>query len=90
MPFTFNAVELHVVTINERPWTRAREVCNALEYNKETTDLIKAFCSRENCAQKCQLIKFPAARNFMDWPSESRKDHHYINEEGMYELVFGS
>ena len=32
MPFSFNAVELCVVTINEKPWTRAREVCRALEY----------------------------------------------------------
>ena len=32
MPFTFNAV----VTINEKPWTRAREVCKALEYSKAT------------------------------------------------------
>ena len=31
MPFSFNAVELYVVTINEKPWTRAREVRWALE-----------------------------------------------------------
>ena len=36
MPLTFNAVELCVVTINENPWTRAREVCRALEYGKAT------------------------------------------------------
>ena len=52
MPFAFNAVELYVVTINEKPWTRAREVCKALEHNKKTADLIKAFCSRENYDQK--------------------------------------
>ena len=28
--FTFNAVELYAVTINEKPWTRAREVFRAL------------------------------------------------------------
>ena len=50
MPFTVNAVELYVVTINQRPWTRAREVCKALEHNKKTADLIKAFCSRESYA----------------------------------------
>ena len=33
MPFSFNAVELCVVTINEKPWTRAKEACRALEYN---------------------------------------------------------
>ena len=35
-PFTFNAVELCVVTINEKPWTHAREVWRALEYGKAT------------------------------------------------------
>ena len=43
MPFTFNAVELCVVTINEKPWARAREVRRALEYNKNTTDIVKTF-----------------------------------------------
>ena len=32
----FNAVELCVVTINEKPWTSAKEVCRALEYGKAT------------------------------------------------------
>ena len=36
MSLTFNAVNLCVVTINEKPWTRAREVCRALEYGKAT------------------------------------------------------
>ena len=34
MPFSFNAVELCVVTINERTWVRAREVCKALRCQK--------------------------------------------------------
>ena len=40
MPFTFNAVELCVVTVNGKPWARAREVCKALEYNKKAADII--------------------------------------------------
>ena len=52
MPFTFNSVELWFVAINEKPWTRTREVCRALEYNKKTADIVKAFCSKENYAQK--------------------------------------
>ena len=36
MPFSFNAVELCVVTINKKACTRAREVCRALEYGKAT------------------------------------------------------
>ena len=90
MPFTFNAVKLCVVTINEKPWTRAREACRALEYNKKTADIVKTFCSGENYAQKWQLNKFPAAGNFMDWPKDSRKNDCYINEEGMYEIVFSN
>ena len=48
MPFSFNAVGLCVVTIHEKVWTRAREVCKALEYNKKTADIVKTFCSKEN------------------------------------------
>ena len=32
--FAFNAVELHVMTINEKPWTRSREVRKALGFEK--------------------------------------------------------
>ena len=54
MPFTFNAVELCVLTINEKHWTRAREVYRALEYGKTTkaTDIVKHLCSRENYTHK--------------------------------------
>ena len=50
MPFSFNVVELCVVTINEKPWTRAREVCRALGYGKATkaVHVIKAHVSPEN------------------------------------------
>ena len=66
MPFAFNAVILCVVTINEKPWTRAKEVCKALQFNKKTADIIKAFCSKENFTQKYQLSEFTAAGNFVD------------------------
>ena len=36
MTLVFNAVELYVVTIDEKPWARAREVRKALEYGKAT------------------------------------------------------
>ena len=92
MPFSFNAVELCVVTINEKPWTRAREVHKVLEYGKanKAADIVKHLCSRENYAHKYQLSEFVSGMNFMDWPKDSRKDDHYINEEGMYEIVFSS
>ena len=90
MPFAFNAVKLCVVTINEKLWTRAREVRRALEYNKKTADIVKAFCSRGNYAQKYQMSGFTAAGKPVDWPKDSQKYDIYINEEGMYETVFSS
>ena len=50
MPFAFNEVELYVVTVNGKPWTRAKEVCKALGYSKitKTADVIKQLCSRED------------------------------------------
>ena len=50
MPFVFNAVELCVVTINEKSWVRAREVFRALEYDTKTSkaaNIIKAHVSPE-------------------------------------------
>ena len=90
VPFAFNAVELYVVTLNGKHWTRAKEVCKALEYNKKTAHVIRAYCSRENYAQKYDLTKVPTEGTLLNWPSDSRKDDYYINEEGMYELVFSS
>ena len=50
LPSTFNAVELCVAIINEKPWTRVRGVCKALEHGKaiKTTDVVRHLCSREN------------------------------------------
>ena len=90
MPFPFNAVELYIVTINEKPWMRAREVCKALEYNKKTSDIVKAFCSKENYAQKYQMISVTAAGKPVDWLKDLQKCDIYTNEEGMYELAFGN
>ena len=90
-PFAFNAVTLYVVTINEKPWTRAREVHRALEYGKATkaADIVKHLRSRENYAHKYQLNDFISETN-LDWPRDLRKDDYYVNEEGMYEIVFSS
>ena len=90
MQLTFN--ELCFVTINEKPWTLAREVCRALEYGEatQTADIVKHLCSRNNYAHKWQLTELVFETNFMDWPRDSRKDGYYINREGMYELVFSS
>ena len=93
MPFAFNAVELYVVTVNGKHWTRAKEVCKALEYNKKTSktaNIIRAHCSRENYAHKYQMTSVHAACTPVSWPKDSQKHDIYISEEGMYELVFSS
>ena len=47
MTLTFNAVELCIVTINEKPWKHAREMCRALKYNKKTANIVKNHCSKK-------------------------------------------
>ena len=90
MPFTFNNIALFTVTVDGNPWSHAREVCRALDYGKatKTADIVKKLCIQENYTHKCQLTEFASATNFMDWPKDSRKDDYYINEDGMYELLF--
>ena len=75
MPFTFNAVELCIVTINRKPRTSIREVCRALEYGKATkvTDIVRHLCSREDYAHKLQLTWFVSETKPVDWPKESQK-----------------
>ena len=92
MPFIFNAVELCVLTLNDKPWTRAKEACKALKYGKttKTAGIVNHLCSQEYYAHKCQLTEFTFATNLMDRPKDSRKDDYYISEEGMYELLFSS
>ena len=76
MSFSFNAVGLCVVTINEKPWTRATEMCRTLRYKKKSY------------AQEYQLSSVPAADTPVDWPKDSQQFDIYINEEWMYELLF--
>ena len=90
MPFSFNAVELCVVTINEKPWTRAKEVCRALAYNKKTAPVIKAHVSPEYYAQEYEMMGLVSETRPVNWPMDSRKDDYYINEERMIELLVGS
>ena len=90
MSFSFNAVELCVVTINEKPWTRAREVCKALEYNKKTADVIRHLCSRETYTQNYQMMGLVSETRSVNWPTDSRKGDYYISEERMTELLVGS
>ena len=44
VPFTFNSIKLFTVTINGKHWSRAKEICKALEYKKttKTGDVIRS------------------------------------------------
>ena len=90
VPFTFTNVELKIVFIDSKAWARAKEVCRALEYRKKTGDVIKAHCSCENIIQKYELSSVTTAGTPVNWPKDSQKYDLYINEEGMYELIFSS
>ena len=91
MPFTFNAVELCIATINEKPWTRAREACRALECKKgRARDVLKKHVSIENKQHKHDLEGRAATACPLEWPKNSQPNDYYISEEGMYELLFSS
>ena len=71
VPFTFIAVNLYVVTTNEKPWTRAKEVYKALLYHAKTSKtakIIKAHYSSRNITQKCQISSVNAASTPINFP----------------------
>ena len=88
MTFTFNAVELLIVTMNEKHWTLRRSAGHL--NNKKTADIVKAFCSKENNAQKYQMSSVTGVVKPVNWPKDSQNYDIYIIGEGMYELVFSS
>ena len=90
MPLSFNAVELCVVTINEKPWTRAKEVYEALEYGtSKTANIMRAHCRPADITQKYQIMGLVSETRLVNWPTDSKKFDIYINEEGMIQLLVG-
>ena len=76
MPLSFNAMAFCVVTINEKPWTCAREMCRALEYDvktSKTANIIKAYWSPENITQKYQMSSVHASCTPINRPKDSQK-----------------
>ena len=93
MPFAFNAVELYVVAVNGKHWTRAKEVCKALEYQRrkyKTKDVLKKHVSIENKQHQHQLKGWITATQPLNWKKQSQPSEYYLNEEGMYEVLFRS
>ena len=89
VPFTFKNVELKVVTINGKPWTRAKEICRALEYKRRAKDVLREHVSIENKQHKIVLQSRAVARP-VSRPKDSQKYDIYINEEGIKEIVLKS
>ena len=89
LPFTFSAVELQTITINEKPCTHFREVCKALEYNAKTpnTANIIAQCSQENNIQKYQMIKLAGTNILVNWPNGWQRNNIFVSEDRMHELL---
>ena len=93
VPFKFDNVQLFHVSIDDKIWTRAKEVIHgALEYEKSTKTAheVKRHCSHENYVHKYQLTGVLATDTPLNWPIDSQKYDFYVNEEGMYELLFKS
>ena len=90
MPFAFNAVELYVVTVNGKHWTRAKEVCKTLEYQRRTKDILRRHVSIENKRHRFELQGGSVTEPPLEWPKNSQPDEYYLNEEEMYEVLFGS
>ena len=90
MLFTFNAVELSIVTMNDKPWTRAKGICRALESDTKTSktaDIIRTHCCPENITQKYQMAV--VAGTIVTCLRELHTPDLYINEERMCELLVG-
>ena len=90
MPFAFNAVELYVVTINEKPWINAREVCKARKYEKAARRVVRHHFASENIQHKHQLVVVQSMDTTVNWPRDSQKLDLYINEERKYKRLFSS
>ena len=78
MPFTFNAVELCIVIINEKNSGHARERSAGHLNMARLPRMLKAHVSPENYAHKWQLIKVTAVSTSVNWAKDSRKDDYYF------------
>ena len=89
--FTFNNTKLNTVTIRGKHWTRAVEVCKALEYQRKGKDVIREHVSIENKQHRYELQGGSESEPPpFDWPRNSQTEEYYISEEGLYELLFTS
>ena len=84
MSFIFKAVNLCIVTTNDKSWTRAKEACKALEYDAKTSktaNITRARCRLENLTQKNKICSVHATCTPTNWFADSQKCDIHINEE---------
>ena len=83
----FNNVEIHSVTVYEKPWTRAKDICRALHYreNTKTADVVEELCTPGNFAYRWEVDS--CAGPVVDWREDSNEDDYYLNKEGVGELI---
>ena len=75
--FSFENHSLHTELVNGEPWFLAKDLCIALGYSNYRDALIR-HVSREDVVKRDTLSK--GGRQLMTW----------VNESGMYALIFGS
>ena len=88
--FTFNSIKLFTVTIRGKHWSRAKEICKALEYKRKGKDVIREHVSIENKQHRYELQRGTESEPPFDWPRNSQTEEYYISEEGLFELLFTS
>ena len=58
--------------------------------NTKPKDVLKKYVSIENKQHQNQLKGWVTATQPVNWPIDSQKYDYYLNEEGMYEVLFSS
>ena len=64
---------LEVVSINGKPWTRAKEVCKALEYQRRTKDILRGHVSITNKRHMRKLKGVVSPNTPSKWTKNSQK-----------------
>lgn len=78
MSFSYDNLTIHSEVINNEPWFIADEVCKALGY-KITRKAITDHVDIEDDLKRIGLAK-----------DGKQRDIHWINESGLYALIFAS
>ena len=88
LPYShLNDTALFTVTVYDTTLESEQGSLKVLDHNKNTPIIVKHLCGQENYTQNYQLFVENVEGKPANWPKGSRKDDHYINEEGMFEIL---